>query len=136
MFGHSISQRVACDFEQTAGFGHVPPGFAQRLLEHRLFDFLNGESQREESALCGRIGARIARIVNWPLENGEGLQVLHYLPGAEYKPHHDYFDPAKAGTPAIVKRGGQRVGTVHVNAVTDEDILGMIIMGKTPPQAV
>ena len=51
-------------------------------------------------------------------ESGEGLQVLHYLPGAEYKPHHDYFDPAKAGTPSIVARGGQRVGTLvmYLNA--------------------
>jgi prolyl 4-hydroxylase len=67
---------------------------------------------REENALCARIELRIARLLGWPLENGEGLQVLHYLPGAEYQPHHDYFDPAKSGTPAIVARGGQRVGTV------------------------
>ena len=73
---------------------------------------------REESALCAQIEARIARLLDWPLENGEGLQVLHYLPGAEYKPHHDYFDPAKAGTPAILARGGQRVGTLvmYLNA--------------------
>jgi hypothetical protein len=73
---------------------------------------------REENELCARIEARIARLLDWPVENGEGLQVLHYLPGAEYKPHHDYFDPAKAGTPSIVARGGQRVGTVvmYLNA--------------------
>jgi prolyl 4-hydroxylase len=73
---------------------------------------------REEDELCARIEARIARLLAWPLENGEGLQVLHYLPGAEYKPHHDYFDPAKSGTPSIVARGGQRVGTLvmYLNA--------------------
>ena len=73
---------------------------------------------REENELCARIEARIARLLDWPLVNGEGLQVLHYLPGAEYKPHHDYFDPAKSGTPSIVVRGGQRVGTVvmYLNA--------------------
>jgi prolyl 4-hydroxylase len=58
------------------------------------------------------IEARIARLVNWPLENGEGLQVLQYVPGTEYKPHYDYFDPAEPGTPTILKRGGQRVGTL------------------------
>jgi prolyl 4-hydroxylase len=67
---------------------------------------------REENELCARIETRIARLLDWPLENGEGLQILHYLPGAEYQPHHDYFDPAKAGTPSIVARGGQRVGTL------------------------
>jgi prolyl 4-hydroxylase len=68
--------------------------------------------QRGENELVSRIEARIGRLVNWPVENGEGLQVLHYLPGTEYKPHYDYFDPAEPGTPTILKRGGQRVGTI------------------------
>lgn len=67
---------------------------------------------RGENALVERIEARIARLLNWPVENGEGLQVLRYLPGAEYKPHHDYFDPAEPGTPSILQRGGQRVATL------------------------
>jgi prolyl 4-hydroxylase len=67
---------------------------------------------RAENALCERIERRIAAIMRWPLENGEGIQVLRYGVGAEYKPHYDYFDPAQPGTPAIVKRGGQRVATM------------------------
>jgi prolyl 4-hydroxylase len=67
---------------------------------------------RGESALCERIEARIGALLNWPVVNGEGLQVLHYRPGAEYKPHHDYFDPAQPGMAAVLKRGGQRVGTL------------------------
>ncbi|MDP1955268.1 MAG: 2OG-Fe(II) oxygenase [Polaromonas sp.] len=67
---------------------------------------------RGENPLVERIEARIARLLNWPVENGEGLQVLRYLPGAEYKPHHDYFDPAEPGTPTILQRGGQRVATL------------------------
>ena len=68
--------------------------------------------QRGESELVARIEARIARLLNWPLENGEGIQVLQYVPGTEYKPHYDYFDPKEPGTPSILRRGGQRVGTV------------------------
>ncbi len=68
--------------------------------------------QRGENALVQRIEARIARLVNWPVDHGEGLQILHYGPGAEYKPHYDYFDPDQPGTPTILKRGGQRVGTL------------------------
>jgi prolyl 4-hydroxylase len=68
--------------------------------------------ERGDNPLVRRIESRIAELLNWPLENGEGLQILHYQPGAEYKPHHDYFDPAHAGTPTILKRGGQRVGTL------------------------
>ena len=68
--------------------------------------------QRGENELVRRIEQRIARLVNWPEENGEGLQILQYGPGAEYKPHYDYFDPSEPGTPTILRRGGQRVGTL------------------------
>jgi prolyl 4-hydroxylase len=67
---------------------------------------------RGENALIQRIEARIARLLRWPVANGEGLQVLHYLPGAEYKPHYDYFDPAEPGTPSLLQRGGQRLATL------------------------
>lgn len=67
---------------------------------------------RGEDALVKRIEARIARLLNWPVQNGEGLQVLRYAQGAEYKPHHDYFDPAEPGTSAILQRGGQRLATL------------------------
>lgn len=68
--------------------------------------------ERQENEICTRIETRLAALMHWPIENGEGLQVLHYTPGAEYKPHYDYFDPAHSGTPTILKRGGQRVGTI------------------------
>ena len=68
--------------------------------------------ERGEHPVVGRIEARMAALLGWPLENGEGLQVLHYGPGAEYKPHYDYFDPAQPGTPTILKRGGQRVASL------------------------
>lgn len=67
---------------------------------------------RGENELVQRIEERIAKLLGWPIENGEGLQVVRYRPGAEYKPHYDYFDPAEPGTPAILERGGQRVATV------------------------
>lgn len=67
---------------------------------------------RAETPLVSRIEERIAQLLNWPVANGEGLQVLKYLPGAQYKPHYDYFDPAEPGTPAILQRGGQRVATL------------------------
>ena len=64
-----------------------------------------------ENPLVQRIEARISRLLNWPASHGEGLQVLHYGPGAEYRPHYDFFDPTQPGTPAILSRGGQRLGT-------------------------
>jgi prolyl 4-hydroxylase len=68
--------------------------------------------RRDENDVVARLERRLAALVNWPIENGEGLQILHYRPGAEYKPHYDYFDPAEPGTPTILKRGGQRVATI------------------------
>ncbi|MDZ7867317.1 2OG-Fe(II) oxygenase [Acidovorax sp.] len=76
--------------------------------------------QRGENPVVQRIEERIARLLDWPIENGEGLQVLHYRPGAEYKPHYDYFDPGEPGTPTILKRGGQRVGTLVMYLNTPE----------------
>jgi prolyl 4-hydroxylase len=67
---------------------------------------------RGEHPVCARLEARIAALTAWPVENGEGLQVLRYGPGAEYKPHYDYFDPSLAGTPSILRRGGQRVASL------------------------
>lgn len=67
--------------------------------------------------LCGEkpineiIERRIAELINWPIAHGEGLNVLRYEDGGEYRPHHDYFDPALKGSEAILARGGQRVGT-------------------------
>ncbi|MDO5504829.1 MAG: 2OG-Fe(II) oxygenase [Pseudoxanthomonas suwonensis] len=70
--------------------------------------------QRGEHPLCARIEARIARLLDWPVENGEGLQVLRYGPGAEYRPHYDYFDPRRPGTAATLQRGGQRVASLVI----------------------
>ena len=68
--------------------------------------------ERGEHALIHTLEQRIAALLGWPLENGEGLQILRYRPGAEYRPHHDYFDPVHAGTARILERGGQRVGSL------------------------
>jgi prolyl 4-hydroxylase len=67
---------------------------------------------RGETPLIQQIEKRIAKLVHWPVDHGEGLQILRYRPGAQYKPHHDYFDPIHAGTPKILERGGQRVATL------------------------
>ena len=76
--------------------------------------------ERGESPVIARIEQRIATLVNWPVAHGEGMQVLRYGPGAEYRPHHDYFDPKHPGTATILQRGGQRVGTVVMYLNTPE----------------
>ena len=75
---------------------------------------------RGENEIVQRIEARLAALLAWPLEHGEGLQVLHYRAGAEYQPHFDYFNPEHPATPEILQRGGQRLATVvmYLSSVT------------------
>lgn len=75
---------------------------------------------RGENALCQRIEARLARLCAWPVEFGEGLQILRYAPGAEYKPHFDYFDPGRSGSTGILSNGGQRVASIVMYLGTPE----------------
>lgn len=73
-----------------------------------------------EFPVCARIEERLARVLDWPVENGEGLQILRYRQGAEYKPHYDWFEPSDPGTERILKRGGQRVASIVCYLTTPE----------------
>ncbi|OLL28524.1 proline dioxygenase [Burkholderia sp. SRS-W-2-2016] len=77
--------------------------------------------RRGEDALIERLEARIASLTNWPVENGEGLQVLHYGRSGEYSPHFDYFAPDQPGSAMHTAQGGQRVATlvIYLNDVID-----------------
>jgi prolyl 4-hydroxylase len=44
-----------------------------------------------ENDLIARIEKRISQIMNIPVEHGEGLQILNYKVGQEYKAHFDFF---------------------------------------------
>jgi len=67
---------------------------------------------RGENELIARIERRIAELTQHPVEHGEPLQILHYQPGGEYKPHFDYFDPQQPGNEPVLRHGGQRVATL------------------------
>lgn len=73
-----------------------------------------------ETPFIAQLDRRIAELMNWPLENGEGLQILRYGIGGEYKPHFDYFPPEDAGSRIHLQQGGQRVSTlvIYLNDVT------------------
>jgi prolyl 4-hydroxylase len=68
--------------------------------------------RRGENELIARIERRIAELADYPVERGEPLQVMRYRPGAEYKPHYDYFDPAEPGSANVLRNGGQRMATL------------------------
>ncbi|WP_404350125.1 2OG-Fe(II) oxygenase [Sutcliffiella horikoshii] len=47
--------------------------------------------QEGENELVSRIEKRVSQIMNVPVEHGEGLQILNYQVGQEYKAHFDFF---------------------------------------------
>ncbi|PPA71149.1 2OG-Fe(II) oxygenase [Jeotgalibacillus proteolyticus] len=47
--------------------------------------------QERENDLIMKIENRISSIMNIPIEHGEGIQILNYTPGQEYKAHFDFF---------------------------------------------
>ena len=65
-----------------------------------------------ENAFISSLDRRIAELMHWPMENGEGLQILNYQIGGEYKPHFDYFPPEQTGSGVHLAKGGQRVSTL------------------------
>ncbi|WP_430392445.1 2OG-Fe(II) oxygenase [Dyella sp. 20L07] len=74
-----------------------------------------------ETPLVQRIEQRIADLLDIPVNHGEGLQILHYLPGQEYEPHYDWFDPSQPGFSAVTARGGQRIASVVMYLNTPEE---------------
>ncbi len=47
--------------------------------------------EESENDIVSRVEQRISAIMNIPIEHCEGLQILQYKPGQEYKAHYDYF---------------------------------------------
>lgn len=67
---------------------------------------------RCETPLIQGIEERISQLVNWPIDQGETLQILRYGLGGKYDPHFDYFDPSIPGSAEPLKVAGNRVGTL------------------------
>jgi prolyl 4-hydroxylase len=106
----------------------------QKLLPSAIVDPTTGDDrlipertsegtyfQRGENTLVQRLERRISELMNWPVECGEGIQVLHYRAGAEYQAHFDYFPVQDSGSAPHLSQGGQRVATLvmYLNDVID-----------------
>ncbi|GGA47405.1 2OG-Fe(II) oxygenase [Dyella nitratireducens] len=74
-----------------------------------------------ETPLVQRIEQRIATMLSIPVDHGEGLQVLHYLPGQQYDAHYDWFNPEQPGFAAITAKGGQRIASLVMYLNTPEE---------------
>ena len=54
--------------------------------------------EERENEIITRVEKRVSTIMNIPIEHGEGLQILQYTPGQEYKAHKDFFSTTSHGT--------------------------------------
>jgi prolyl 4-hydroxylase len=66
----------------------------------------------QENALIAKLDRRVSQLMQLPLENGEGFQVLHYPAGTEAAPHFDFLEPSNEANRASIARSGQRVSTL------------------------
>lgn len=73
-----------------------------------------------EDAIISNIEQRISEVVSIPKEHGEGIQIINYGTGAEFRPHYDYFDPKHPGSIVNCKAGGQRRVTAIIYLNTPE----------------
>jgi len=89
----------------------VDPTTGQFVPDARRSSF-GTHFERGADPVVKAVEQRLAVLSGLPEPNGEGLQILHYRVGGEYRPHFDYFDPATPGCALQLKHGGQRLLTI------------------------
>ncbi|WP_139339623.1 2OG-Fe(II) oxygenase [Bacillus dakarensis] len=76
-----------------------------RLQRSKIANALEVDEQRSSSSMffqegenevVARVEKRVSQIMGIPVEHGEGLQVLNYKVGQEFKAHFDFFSSANA----------------------------------------
>ncbi|MFN4273172.1 MAG: ATP-binding cassette domain-containing protein [Aliihoeflea sp.] len=78
------------------------------------------------AALGPQETAQVTELVRSLKEQGLGIFLIS----------HDIHDVMHLADRVVVMKNGQVVGTAKVGDVTEDDILGMIILGKCPPGAI
>ena len=67
-----------------------------------------------ETPFIAMLDRRISELMNCPVENGEGLQILRYGPGAKNTPHFDFLVPSNPANRESLARSGQRISTLVI----------------------
>lgn len=112
-------------FARPAECGWVIARAGDRLQRAKVFDTGTGgqtcKAVRNNSAIEFQLPqmdlvleilrARIASATRLPVPLFEPTQVLHYSVGEQFRPHHDFLDPAIPGFAEQLRLYGQRIGT-------------------------
>lgn len=89
-------------WDPATGQGRSDPNRTNRALELTL---------AEMDLVVTVIRARISAATNIPVPVFEPPQIMHYGAGEEFRPHHDFLDPAQPGHAGELARFGQRIAT-------------------------
>jgi predicted 2-oxoglutarate/Fe(II)-dependent dioxygenase YbiX len=89
-------------WDPATGEGRPDPNRTNRALDLRL---------GQMDVVVQVIRARIAAASNLPLPVFEPAQIMRYGVGEEFRPHHDFLDPAHGGHGPQLARFGQRIAT-------------------------
>jgi len=85
--------------------------------ENRIAEHRNSEGMffaLRETPFIAELDLRFSRIMNAPVDHGEGLQVLRYGPGTQSTPHFDFLLPNNTANEQSLHRSGQRVSSLVV----------------------
>jgi prolyl 4-hydroxylase len=83
--------------------------------ENRIAEHRNSEGmffRLCETPFIATLDSRFSRIMNSPVDHGEGLQVLRYGPGTRSTFHFDFLVPRNAASEQSLRRSGQRVSSL------------------------
>jgi prolyl 4-hydroxylase len=104
-------QLIALAWPRLTSSTVVDPGTGEK----RVADYRNSEGMffaLGETPFIAALDARFSRIMNSPVDHGEGLQVLRYGPGTRYTPHFDFLVPRNEASEQSLRRSGQRVSSL------------------------
>lgn len=127
----------------AAHAGFLPPALCSYLIEHarprlkraQVFDAHTGTlkidpmrtntnaaySLIDTDVVIQLTRARIAHAANVAFDALEPMEVLHYAGGETYKPHIDFFHPARPGYAEEMRLRGQRIKTFLIYLNTGYD---------------
>jgi hypothetical protein len=108
-------------WDPVTGQGRADPDRSNRALELGL---------PHMDVVLHLLRARISAASNLPLPVFETAQIMHYRPGEEFRPHHDFLDPARPGHGSQLARFGQRIATFLIY-LNDDFEGGETIFPKT-----
>eukprot|EP01126_Amoeba_proteus_P063879 TRINITY_DN8863_c0_g1_i4.p1 TRINITY_DN8863_c0_g1~~TRINITY_DN8863_c0_g1_i4.p1 ORF type:complete len:261 (+),score=53.06 TRINITY_DN8863_c0_g1_i4:60-842(+) len=113
---HNILTREQCDFIVSIAEADisrsmvVTNGEAEHSEYRSSSGVFLGERYMKKYPLLRNLERRIAEWTHLPRNQGEVFYLIRYGPGEQYKPHHDFFDPATASN--HIGDSGNRIATV------------------------